>query len=310
MTSITTSITLLAGDWFRLDGGGLFGAVPKALWSRVYPYHDDRNRLLLAGWSLLVRRADAVILVDAGCGVKMGPKRNDLFGVEPAPDGGLGGVLRAQGVAPADITHFIYTHLHFDHAGGSTIPAPDGLVVPLCPRARHFVQRDHLAWAQHPSEKDSASFQPENWLPVAEYGLLEKLDGAGEILPGVELRLLHGHTPALQAVIIHEVVPAWTLAGCPAQGVAFVSDLTPTAANGALAYLASYDNHPLTTVEEKKALLGEAYECRWLVVTSHDRYRPAGFVRPTPRGFEFHAGDGDSVGAEAFSGQESVICLV
>jgi glyoxylase-like metal-dependent hydrolase (beta-lactamase superfamily II) len=304
-------ITLLAGDWFRLDGGGIFGAVPRVLWSRAYPHHDDRNRLLLAGWSLLVRRADAIILVDAGCGLKMGPKRDDIFGVEAAPGGGLAGALRAQGVAPEDVTHFIYTHLHFDHAGGSTVPGAGGAAVPLCPRARHLVQRDHLRWAQHPSEKDAASFQPENWEPVAAQGLMETLDGGGEILPGVELRLLHGHTRALQAVIVHEPLPGWTNAGGPAQGVAFVSDLTPTVANAALAYLASYDNHPLTTIEEKKALLGEAYERRWVVVTGHDRYQPFGFVRPTPRGFEFHAGDrGRAGGSPMFSGQESAICLV
>lgn len=305
-----TALTLLAGEWFRLDGGGIFGAVPKVLWSRAYPHYDDRNRVLLAGWSLLVRRPDAIILVDAGCGPKMGPKRDDIFGVEAAPDGGLAGALRSQGVAPESVTHFIYTHLHFDHAGGSTVASPEGAPVPLCPRARHFVQRDHLAWAQRPSEKDAASFQPENWQPVAEHGLLETLDGPGEILPGIELRLLHGHTRALQAVIVHEPLPRWTEAGRPAMGVAFVSDLTPTAANGALAYLASYDNHPLTSVEEKKALLGEAYERRWIVVTGHDRYCPGGFVRPTTRGFEFHAGDAEAPAKPSFSGQEYAICLV
>ncbi len=283
-------VELLDLGRFFMDGGGMFGIVPKVLWSRAYPHVDDRNRIELAAWALLIRGNGRVIVVDAGYGDKLDPKQERNFGIVRQPRL-LERALESRGVAPDDVTDFIYTHLHFDHAGGSTRRGTplgrdgggaDAEFLPALPRARHCVQQAQLDWARSPSAKDRASFLPENWEPVVEAGLLDIAQGGVEFAPGIELRPLDGHTISMQAVIIHGEPGA----ADSAAGLLFAADLVPTAAHLPLHYVAAYDNLPLAVLEEKRLLLAEATRDRWIVCFGHDPFTPAAVLREGPRSFE------------------------
>lgn len=269
------TIDLIETCRFALDGGAMFGVVPKNLWAKAYPHVDEQNRIAMAARALLIRGEGRTIVVDAGCGHKMGAKLESIYDVDHSEYTLLGG-LAAHGVAPQDVTHFIYTHLHFDHAGGSTVVDEKGDVVPIFPEARHYVQKEHLAWARNPTDKDRASFMPENWEPVVERELLETLDGDGEVFPGIEVRTMNGHTRAMQMVIVRD----------DTTGLVYPADLTPTAAHIPYPYIMGYDNYPLTTLEEKKAFLPEACERNWLFCFEHDAFAQGVRLQPGKRGFE------------------------
>ncbi|MBS1912047.1 MAG: MBL fold metallo-hydrolase [Bacteroidetes bacterium] len=272
------SVEIIETCRFGLDGGAMFGVVPKNLWAKAYPHVDEQNRIAMSARALLIRGEGRTIVVDSGCGEKMGAKLEAIYAIDNSRFT-LAGELAMRGVSPLDVTHFIYTHLHFDHAGGSTRFDESGHAVPTFPNARHYVQRDHVRWAENPTDKDRASFMPENWTPVAERGLLEEVDGGGEILPAIEVRPVHGHTRAMQMVIIH----AEAAAG-PA-GLAYCADLIPTSAHLPFPYVMGYDNFPLTTLEEKKAFIPEAFERGWLLAFEHDAFAQAARIAPHGKGF-------------------------
>ena len=269
------TVNLIETCRFALDGGAMFGVVPKNLWAKAYPHVDEQNRIAMAARSLLIRGDGKTIVVDAGCGHKMGEKLEAIYKVDHTEYTLLDGLAR-HGVAPHDVTHFIYTHLHFDHAGGSTLTDEAGDVVPTFANARHYVQSDHLAWAENPTDKDRASFMPDNWRPVVEQELLETLDGDGELFPGIEVRTFNGHTRAMQAVIVRD----------DNGGLVYPADLTPTSAHIAYPYIMGYDNFPLTTLEEKKTFLPEAFERNWVFCFEHDAFTQGVRLGPGKRGFE------------------------
>lgn len=263
---------------FALDGGAMFGVVPKNLWAKAYPHVDEQNRIAMSARALLIRGDGATIVVDSGCGNKMGEKLESIYAIDNSRYT-LAGELAAHDVRPEDVTHFIYTHLHFDHAGGSTRLDESGNPVPTFPNARHYVQAEQLAWARNPTDKDRASFMPENWEPVVRRDLLETLDGAGELLPGIELRPLYGHTSGMQLVIVHGDE------GSPA-GLVYCADLIPTTAHLSPPYVMGYDNFPLTSLEEKKKFLPEAFERGWLLCFEHDAFTRAVTLQAGKKGFE------------------------
>ena len=279
------SVDLIETCRFALDGGAMFGVVPKNLWARAYPHVDEQNRIAMAARALLIRGKGRTIVVDAGCGHKMGEKLESIYALDHSRftlrDG-----LAAHGVAPDDVTDFVYTHLHFDHAGGSTVRAADGTVVPLFPNARHYVQTEQLAWARNPTDKDRASFMPENWEPVAERGLIEEVEGTCGILRGIELRPMYGHTKAMQLVIVYGESDPLDEEGTTARGLVYMADLAPTAAHIPFPYIMGYDNFPLTTLEEKKAFIPEAYEREWLLCFEHDAFTDAVLLGQGAKGFE------------------------
>jgi glyoxylase-like metal-dependent hydrolase (beta-lactamase superfamily II) len=270
------TVEIIETGRFALDGGAMFGVVPKNLWAKAYPHVDEQNRIAMSARALLIRGDGRNILVDAGCGDKMGEKLEAIYGLDTSRYT-LAGGLREKGIEPDMITDFIYTHLHFDHAGGSTRRDDVGTVVPTFPAARHYVQQDHLAWARNPTDKDRASFMPENWEPVAERAMLTALDGGGELFPGIELRLVHGHTRAMQLVVVHDG---------DGPGLAYCADLMPTSAHLPYPYIMGYDNFPLTTLEEKQAFVPEAYERGWLLAFEHDAFTEGVKIAPGKRGFE------------------------
>lgn len=263
---------------FALDGGAMFGVVPKNLWAKAYPHVDDQNRIAMSARALLIRGGGRTIVVDAGCGTKMGEKLEAIYALDNSVYTLAGGLAEC-GVRPEDVTDFIYTHLHFDHAGGSTRLDESGAVVPTFPNARHYVQEGQLLWARNPTDKDRASFMPENWEPVAERGLLDTLDGDGELFPGITVRVVNGHTRAMQLVAVEG-------ANDGEAGLVYCADLIPTSAHIPFPYIMGYDNFPLTTLEEKQQFLPEAYERRWLLCFEHDAFTDAVRIGTGKRGFE------------------------
>lgn len=257
------TVTLLETCRFGLDGGAMFGVVPKTLWERAYAPADAKNRIPMAAKVLLLRSADRTILVDTGNSPFMSPKLQDIYGITFA-DHTLDASLSAHGVAASDVTDVILTHLHFDHVGGAVLA--DG--TPRFANAKHYVQRDHYAWALNPTEKDRASFMPEMYQPLFERNMVELLDGPGQVLPNISVEPLFGHTQAMQGITVSD---GQTTLFYPA-------DLMPTGAHVPVPYVMGYDNHPLTTIAEKKKLLPRIIDEEWIVVFEHDALRDAARV--------------------------------
>ncbi|MFM8178224.1 MAG: MBL fold metallo-hydrolase, partial [Candidatus Kapaibacterium sp.] len=248
---------------FALDGGAMFGVVPKNLWTRAYHPGDEQNRIPMAARLLLVRWNDRIALVDTGNGTKLSEKQKAIYALDHT-QWSLESSLAAFGLSPADITDVILTHLHFDHVGGATVM--DGSTpVPAFPKADYYVQQKHFDWAMSPSEKDRASFMRENYVPLLDAGVLRFVDGDTELFPGFHVECFHGHTPFLQMVRITDDETT----------LVFPADLVPTHAHVPIAYGMGYDNFPLTTIDEKKRVLPKAVDGRWIVVFEHDALVPA-----------------------------------
>lgn len=242
---------------FALDGGAMFGVVPKTLWEKVIP-PDEKNRIDMAARALLLVGAGRKILIDVGNGSKFNDKLKSIYKIDERRNTLLGSLGRL-GIAVEDITDVILTHLHFDHAGGSTYRDHGG-VKPTFPNARYYVQREHWEAANNPTERDRASFFPEDFMPLYENGLLHFTEGEGELLPGIWCRVCHGHTTALQAPIISD--GKTTLFYC--------ADLVPTVAHVPLPWIMAYDLRPLVTLEEKRQILTQAVDEQWILFFEHD----------------------------------------
>ncbi|HYO63694.1 MAG TPA: MBL fold metallo-hydrolase [Pyrinomonadaceae bacterium] len=247
---------------FRLDGGAMFGVVPRVLWSRLCP-PDEQNRVRLSANCLYVEADGERVLIETGVGDKWTEKQAEMYGVARA--GGLRERLRdATGCAPEDITVVVNTHLHFDHAGGNTRFDEEGRLVPTFPNARYLVSRDEHAHAEAPHERDRASYLPENWRPLAESGQLELKDADYEVVPGLRMETVVGHSRTMQC-------PRLERGGQTLYGFA---DLVPTRAHLAPAWVMGYDLYPVETLEAKKRLLPQAAREGWLCLFYHDHEAP------------------------------------
>lgn len=273
MTIGPYTVDIVETGSFALDGGAMFGVVPKPLWERAYAPSDARNRIPMVARCLLLRSEHHVILVDTGNARHMPEKLREIYAIDDSV-ASLDHSLQRFGVSPNDVTHVVLTHLHFDHAGGTVVPEGASFV-PRFNQARHFVQAEHLRWAEQPTEKDRASFLPETWRTLQEHDLLDVVEGDVEILPGVSVERLYGHTSAMQAVVVND----------GSSTILFAADLMPTGAHVPAPYVMGYDNEPLKTIAEKKRLLPRAVEEKWIVVFEHDALRQAGRVIQTERGF-------------------------
>ncbi len=258
----------LEGGLQRLDGGAMFGVVPKPLWERAIA-PDERNRIPLGMRCLLVEHPDGLVLIDTAVGTKDDAKFRGIYGIEnPGRVGGsqLEDAILETGHRPEDVRFVINTHLHFDHAGGNTTalpPAagePHGAVRPAFPKATYVMQRGELEFARKTNERTRASYLADNFEPVATSGRLRLLNGDQEILPGIQARLTPGHVPWHQAVLV-------TSGG---ETAAFVADLVPTSAHLRLPWIMSYDLEPLRSLETKRAILREAAQEGWRLVFEHD----------------------------------------
>lgn len=267
--------TFDTGD-FALDGGAMFGVVPKTLWTRAYHTGDELNRIDMTARSLLIKGNGKVILIDTGCGHKMSEKLESIYRVDYSR-ASVKHSLEMHEVSFEDITDVILTHLHFDHVGGATTKTNTGEIIPTFPNATYHVQKEQLQWAKAPTDKDRASFMPENWEPLIANGMLNTLEGDGELFHGINVQRVYGHTCGLQVVHIMD----------DEKHVVFPADLIPTAAHVPVPYVMGYDNFPLTSMEEKQDLLSDAAEQGWILCFEHDAFTTAGTVKRTEKGFSF-----------------------
>jgi len=251
--------------FIRLDGGAMFGIVPKPLWSKQV-YSDERNRITLAMRSLIVRGARTMI-IDAGLGDKESVKFHDIYGVDRSRN--LDHTLAEAGLAVEDIDIVLATHLHFDHAGGFTTRAADGTVRPRFPRAQYVVRRGEWEDATHPTERNRASYLQDNYVPLAKAGVLQLVDEDRMIMPGVRVRRTGGHTMHHQMILIES----------GGRTAAFAADLMPTTAHLRDAWIMGYDLYPLDTLSAKQQFVKEAIEKNILVFFQHDPAIAAAYIR-------------------------------
>jgi glyoxylase-like metal-dependent hydrolase (beta-lactamase superfamily II) len=259
---------------FALDGGAMFGIIPKPLWEKSNP-PDDRNRIELAARALLIIGNGKKILVDNGNGPKFTDKQVDIYRLDMSQSE-LHTSLKRHGLTTSDITDVILTHLHFDHAGGSTF-RENGVLKPTFPNAKYYVQKAHWRQAMNPTIKDRGSFMPDDYMPLVEDGVLEFVEGEFEIFPQISLVTVNGHTAAQQLPKISD--GKTTLLYC--------CDLFPTTSHIPLPYIMAYDLRPLTTLEEKTKVLSRAEEEQWILFFEHDPKTIAGRVKRTDKGFAF-----------------------
>ncbi len=256
-----------------LDGGAMFGVIPKVLWNKTNPA-DELNRIQLALRTMVIKSEDKIILVDTGVGQKMNEKLTKIYNVDHSEYELLKG-LAAKGIRPEEITDVIVTHLHFDHIGGATWFDGNELKLTF-PNATYHIQGEQWYWANNPSMKDRASYMPENFKPIEEAGKLNELSGPGELFPGIEMLVMYGHTAGMQLPKISD--GKTTLLYC--------ADLMPTASHIPLPYIMGYDNNPLITLEEKKRLLPQVVNENWILAFEHDPFRAACTVEETEKGFK------------------------
>lgn len=258
---------------FRLDGGSMFGVVPRVMWERQHP-PDDQNRIELVLRCLLAENGPRRILVDTGIGDRWEEKQRSIYGFARRP-GQLLAELAAAGVSAESITDVVLTHLHFDHCGGALRREGDASV-PAFPRARHWVQKQQWDWAQRPSERDRASFRAADFAPLSDAGLLELVAGGTEILPDVRVTPISGHTPGQQMVEFHVAGGA----------IVFCGDLLPFASHLAVPWVMGFDLNPLLTIAEKRQFLSRAAEENYTLVFEHDPVIEACGVRFVDDKFE------------------------
>jgi glyoxylase-like metal-dependent hydrolase (beta-lactamase superfamily II) len=258
----------------QLDGGAMFGVVPKPLWERRIPA-DSRNRIPLAMRCLLVEAPEALVLVDTGLGNKENEKFRDIYGVSNrGSPTRLEDGIRHAGFQPSDVDIVLNTHLHFDHAGGDTYVDGDGQVRVSFPGARHVVQRGELDFARSRNERIRASYLAHSFEPVVEAGLWHLVDGAAEVTRGVRVLPTPGHIPFHQSVLIES----------DGDVACFLADVCPTSAHLPLPWIMGYDLEPLVTLESKRGLWKQALEEDWLLVFEHDPRTPWGRLDPAAEG--------------------------
>ena len=264
-------VTVLHDGTIALDGGAMFGVVPRVVWEKRDP-PDERNRVTLGLNVALIESGGQRVLVDTGMGERWSEKEARMYRIDRSTT--LLGGLRARGLGPEDIDVVVNTHLHFDHAGGNT-RLEGGRVVPVFPRARYVVQRGEWDDATHPHERNRASYRADDFVPVADAGQLDLVDGEAEVAPVVRAVRVGGHTTHHQMVVVESggetlVVP---------------TDLLPTASHLPLPFVMGYDLFPVATLEAKRKLLASAAEGGWRILFYHDARTPLGRVRRDGEGY-------------------------
>ncbi|HEX6966113.1 MAG TPA: MBL fold metallo-hydrolase [Gemmatimonadaceae bacterium] len=246
----------------KLDGGAMFGVVPKPLWERRIPA-DERNRIPMGMRCLLIEHDVGLVLIDSGAGNKETEKFYDIYGIENVGREGptaLEDGIRAAGHRPEDVALVINTHLHFDHGGGNTYRDADGRVQLAFPNARYVVQAGEYHFATHTNERTGASYFPHNFVPVHEAGRYDFVEGEREIVPGIRVLPTPGHVPYHQSILMES----------RGESALYLADLVPTAAHLPLPWIMGYDVEPLVTLETKRRILERAMQEGWLVIFEHD----------------------------------------
>jgi len=250
---------------FRLDGGAMFGVVPKTLWQKCCPA-DELNRIPLSLTCLLIKAQGKHVLVDTGLGDKEDEKFYSMFAVERAPT--LQQSLKHLGLSRDDIHLVVNTHLHFDHAGGNTATDANSAVTPAFPKATYYVQQGEYEDAIQANERTRASYRRDNFLPVADANQWAFLQGDTELLPGVTAVVTTGHTRCHQSIKVES----------EGRIAFFLGDLIPTVSHLPLPYIMGYDLNPVQTLDSKRRVLDRACEEQWLLIFEHDPLVQAGYV--------------------------------
>jgi glyoxylase-like metal-dependent hydrolase (beta-lactamase superfamily II) len=243
--------------FFKLDGGAMFGVVPKVIWNKINPSNENN----LCNWAmrcLLVVEGDRKILIDCGMGNKQSEKFFSYY--EPNGTDTLEGSLKKHGFTADDITDMFLTHLHFDHGGGAIKYDENKKLVPAFKNATYWSNKKHWDWAVNPNAREKASFLKENILPIQESGKLKFLNDGDELMPGFKVKCVYGHTESM-------MLPHISING---KTVAYMADLIPSAGHLPLPYVMAYDVRPLITLDEKESFLKEALEKNYILFFEHD----------------------------------------
>jgi len=269
---IDMKLTPIETGNFKLDGGAMFGVVPKVMWSKVYPA-DENN---LANWAmrcLLIEYGDKKILIDNGIGNKQDQKFLSHYYLNG--NATLEKSLANSGVKPEDITDMVLTHMHFDHCGGSVKYTSDHSGFELAfPNATYWVSKKQYNWATHPNRREKASFLKENILPIEESGHLKMVEEEGEYIPGIEFKIYDGHTDG-------QIIPHIHINN---KVVAYMADLMPSTAHIPMPWIMAYDTRPLQTLKDRERFYKEALDNNYILFFEHDLYHEACTLEDTPKG--------------------------
>ena len=259
-------LVTLSDGFFALDGGAMFGTVPRALWEKRLP-PDDANRVPLGMRPLIVRDGTHTLLIDAGCGDKMDAKLAQIYQLDRRYH--LAHALAEAGIGPENIDVVLASHLHFDHVGGFTEIGRHGTIVPRFPNARYIAHRAEWDDATHPHERNRASYLQENFVPLKDAGVLTLVDDDAEIIPGVRYRRSGGHTAHHQVVVIES----------RGRTAVFTADMYPTSVHAPDPWLMGYDLYPMETLAFKRQFALEAIDQEYLLFFEHDPSMAAGYLR-------------------------------
>ena len=249
-------LSIIESGFFGLDGGAMFGIVPKPLWEKTNP-SDEANRIKLSTRHLILESDSRKIIIDTGMGEKWDEKMKSIYAVEENVS--MQSALDKKGLKVEDITDVILTHLHFDHTGGSTV-ANNGKLEPAFPNAKYYVQKQNYDWGINPSQRDKGSYLIENFKPLFEEGVLNFINGNESFDNEIEFIVINGHTFSQQMVKVSD----------GSSTILFCADLIPTISHIPLPYIMGYDLQPLVTLEEKKKYLKIAVDENWKLFFGHD----------------------------------------
>ena len=258
-------LLVLSDGTFKLDGGAMFGVVPKVIWERTNP-PNEMNRIDMGLNSLLIKTSNDVVLVDTGIGENYNEKFLKMFEIDKSTN--LLKALHSVGVAPEDITKVVLTHLHFDHCGGNCTKDENGELKPTFPNATYYFNEKEFEYANSPDPRSRASYLAQNWQAVEASGQLQLISGNQEIVPGVELFTTGGHTQNHQIVKIHS----------GGKTACFLADLVPTDSHLKTAYVMGYDLYPKISMEMKAQVLKQALQENWLLIFEHAPSVRAGYL--------------------------------
>ncbi len=255
----------------KLDGGAMFGVVPKSIWQKIYPA-DENN---LSNWAmrcLLVETNDRIVLIDTG----MGDKQSEKFFKHYYPNGDatLLSSLKKNEFEPEDITDVIITHLHFDHVGGAVKYNEKKELVPTFPNAKYHISAQQWNWAINANRREKASFLPENYIPLQDYGVLNLIHEETELIPNITLKIYNGHTEG-------QILP---YINYKKRTLVYAADLFPAVAHLPMPYIMSYDTKPLQTLEDKKRFFKDALENNHVIFFEHDIYNECCTLHETYKG--------------------------
>ncbi len=266
-------LTILSDGHYFLDGGAMFGVVPKPLWEKRAPA-DDQNRILLGLNTVIVRTGQHTIAIETGIGNKLSPKLNAIFGVQQQ----LLRAFESAQIRPEEIDIVINSHLHFDHCGWNTTRTPEGNIVPTFPNARYFAHRGEVTHGHLQLERDAVSYISDNYDPLIASGQMTLLDtepgDVTPIVPGISVECFPGHTAQLLGIHIES----------GGQHAVYISDLIPTSAHLDITWVMGYDLDPVTCIAERKRFYQRAIPEKWLVLFTHDHHTPFAHIQLNEKG--------------------------